>query len=160
MEQEFNIIEIRDGRKLIKRYVIPSTGEVVSEEIIYLPPELIPVIEEMTQEPESISFLLGENSEILGMSLSDMTGNTGWVVLDASTIDYRAINALTDQHGIPLYKLINNQIVEVPEEERQEQWPVEVERLTDDDIVDILADQEYRLCLLELGIEEDELYDV
>ena len=69
-----------------------------------------------------------------------MTGNTGWVVLDASTIDYRAINALTDQHGIPLYKLINNQIVEVPEEERQEQWPVEVERLTDDDIVDILAD--------------------
>lgn len=160
MSQQYKIVEVREGQRIIKKYIIPETGQVEMEEYNYIPLELIPIIEELTKGPNQISFLLNENNEILQMNFFDMSNQENWITLDASTINYRAIDALSDQYGIPLYKLINNEIVEVPEEERESRWPIPVEGLTDDDIVDILADQEYRICLLELGIEEDELYDL
>lgn len=160
MSQQYKIVEVREGQRIIKKYIIPETGQVEMEEYNYIPLELISVIEELTKSPNQISFLLNEDNEILQMNFLNMSNQENWITLDASTINYRAIDALSDQYGIPLYKLINNEIVEVPEEERESRWPIPVEELTDDDIVDILADQEYRICLLELGIEEDELYDL
>lgn len=51
------------------------------------------------------------------------------------------------------YEIENNQILQ--KWERHE--IVEQPELTTDDITEILAEQEYRICLLELGVNENDL---
>ena len=65
MSQQYKIVEVREGQRIIKKYIIPETGQVEMEEYNYIPLELIPVIEELTKSPSQISFLLNENNEIL-----------------------------------------------------------------------------------------------
>ena len=53
----------------------------------------------------------------------------------------------------PFYEIEENQILQ--KWERHE--IVEQPELTTDDITEILAEQEYRICLLELGVDESDL---
>lgn len=53
----------------------------------------------------------------------------------------------------PYYEVENNQISQ--KWERHE--IVEQPELTTDEIAEILAEQEYRICLLELGVDENDL---
>lgn len=54
----------------------------------------------------------------------------------------------------PYYEVENNNILQKWERhEIEEQQP----ELTSDEIAEILAEQEYRICLLELGVDESDL---
>ena len=53
----------------------------------------------------------------------------------------------------PFYEIENNQILQKWERHEIEEQP----ELTTDDITEILAEQEYRICLLELGVNENDI---
>lgn len=53
----------------------------------------------------------------------------------------------------PFYVIENNQILQKWERHEIEEQP----ELTTDDITEILAEQEYRICLLELGVDENDI---
>lgn len=53
----------------------------------------------------------------------------------------------------PYYEVKDNQILQKWERHEIEEQP----ELTTDDITEILAEQEYRICLLELGVNENDL---
>ena len=53
----------------------------------------------------------------------------------------------------PFYEIEDNQILQKWERHEIEEQP----ELTTDDITEILAEQEYRICLLELGVDENDL---
>lgn len=56
----------------------------------------------------------------------------------------------------PCYEVKNNQILQKWERYEIEEQP----ELTTDDITEILAEQEYRICLLELGVNENDIQTV
>lgn len=53
----------------------------------------------------------------------------------------------------PYYEVKDNQILQKWERHEIEEQP----ELTTDDITEILAEQEYRICLLELGVDENDI---
>lgn len=53
----------------------------------------------------------------------------------------------------PFYEIENNQILQKWERHEIAERP----ELTTDDITEILAEQEYRICLLELGVNENDI---
>lgn len=53
----------------------------------------------------------------------------------------------------PYYEVKDNQILQKWERHEIEEQP----ELTTDDITEILAEQEYRICLLELGVNENDI---
>lgn len=53
----------------------------------------------------------------------------------------------------PYYEVENNQISQKWERHETSEQP----ELTNDEITEILADQEYRICLLELGVDENDI---
>ena len=53
----------------------------------------------------------------------------------------------------PLYEIENNQILQKWERHENAEQP----ELTTDEIAEILAEQEYRICLLELGVDENDI---
>lgn len=53
----------------------------------------------------------------------------------------------------PLYEIENNLILQKWERYEIEEQP----ELTTDEIAEILAEQEYRICLLELGVNENDI---
>ena len=61
---------------------------------------------------------------------------------------------IEDNHYFtPFYEIEENQILQKWERHEIEEQP----ELTTDDITEILAEQEYRICLLELGVNENDL---
>jgi hypothetical protein len=94
---------------------------------------------------------LDSKNRIIGWNPNDMTGNTGWyktdeiIPVDIFTID-----------GIPFLKFVSGQVVKRTEAEIENDraeleaaQPTEIE-ITDTDMLEFLADQEERLCMLEL----------
>ena len=53
----------------------------------------------------------------------------------------------------PYYEVKDNQILQKWERHEIEEQP----ELTNDEIAEILAEQEYRICLLELGVNENDI---
>lgn len=53
----------------------------------------------------------------------------------------------------PFYEIEDNQILQKWERYEIEEQP----ELTNDEIAEILAEQEYRICLLELGVNENDI---
>ena len=53
----------------------------------------------------------------------------------------------------PFYEIEDNQILQKWERHEIEEQP----ELTNDEIAEILAEQEYRICLLELGVNENDI---
>lgn len=61
---------------------------------------------------------------------------------------------IEDNHYFtPFYEIENNQILQKWERHEIAEQP----ELTTDDITEILAEQEYRICLLELGVDENDI---
>lgn len=56
----------------------------------------------------------------------------------------------------PFYEIEENQILQKWERHEIAEQP----ELTTDDITEILAEQEYRICLLELGVNENDIQTV
>lgn len=106
-----------------------------------------------------LSYCVDDRDVITSLCPHDMTGNDGWHLAPEGfglTID----DDVFDSMGAPLYRLENGKAVERPEADRKADWPVDLNQGADfsmDDVVETLADHEFRVCLLELGIEEGEL---
>ena len=87
---------------------------------------------------------------------------TGWIFIDEGEGDrYRLAQnnyfplPLYDDYGVCRYKLVNGQPVERTAEEMEadrpeEQEPEEPEETIEDLTLEMLADHEYRLCLIEI----------
>lgn len=64
---------------------------------------------------------------------------------------------IEDNHYFtPFYEIEENQILQKWERHEIAEQP----ELTTDDITEILAEQEYRICLLELGVNENDIQTV
>lgn len=69
-----------------------------------------------------------------------------------------------DDRGIPRYRLEDGKPVERTKEEMDAEYaarPVTEQEPTDTELLlEMAADHEYRLCLMEMGVTEDDLYAV
>lgn len=106
-----------------------------------------------------LSYCADERGVITGLCPDDLTGNTGWN-LAAEGFGIGLDDEIYDSKGAGLYKVVKGKAVLRTEAERREDWiPEQAEdvEFTTDDIVETLADHEFRVCLLELGIMEEDL---
>ena len=71
-----------------------------------------------------VSVLLDNRNCILSVCRDDLSGCSDWQNAD---IQLTPEDDITDDHGAALYRLENGALVERPEEERREDWPVEEE---------------------------------
>ena len=71
-----------------------------------------------------VSVLLDNRNYILSVCRDDLSGCSDWQNAD---IKLTPEDDITDGHGAALYRLENGELVERPEEERREDWPVEEE---------------------------------
>lgn len=103
------------------------------------------------------------NGNVLGTNPNNMSGNTGWVQTDVMIQE-----PLMDGYGIPLYKLDGANIVPRTQEDidadsaRIVNPPTQGQRiaaLEDDNhlLLESAGDQEYRICLMELGVSDSDL---
>lgn len=138
--------------------------------------EFDPIIMPENPEPEvpedtgiyRVYALVNSNGQVISINsdafLTD--GSTGWVKIDEGTGD-RYHHAQNNYMGKPLwceggparYKYVDGEIVERSQEEIDEEiasFP-EPEETNEDLLMETAADHEYRICLLELGLTEEEL---
>lgn len=67
---------------------------------------------------------------------------------------------IVDEHGIYRYKLADGQPLERTQAEMDlDAIPVAAEESSELLLLDVAADHEYRICLLEMGINESEVMD-
>ena len=71
-----------------------------------------------------VSVLLDNRNCILSVCRDELSGCSDWQNAD---IKLTPEDDITDSHGAALYRLENGELVERPEEERREDWPVEEE---------------------------------
>ena len=71
-----------------------------------------------------ISVLLDNRNCILSVCRDDLSGCSDWQNAD---IQLTPEDDITDSHGAALYRLDDGELMERPEEERREDWPVEEE---------------------------------
>lgn len=71
-----------------------------------------------------VSVLLDNRNCILSVCRDDLSGCSDW---QNAGIKLTPEDDITDDHGAALYRLENGKLVERPEEERREDWPVEEE---------------------------------
>lgn len=112
--------------------------------------------------------LVNSNGHVISINsdafLTD--GSTGWVKIDEGIGDryHHAQNNYMDkplwcEGGPARYKYVDGEIVERSQEEIDEEiasFP-EPEETNEDLLMETAADHEYRICLLELGITEEDL---
>lgn len=94
-----------------------------------------------------------------------LTDTDGWIEIDSGIGDkyHHAQNnyfdkPIYDERGIMRYKLVDGQLVERTQEEMGADAPTtETEESNELLLLEMAADHEYRICLLELGIDESEV---
>lgn len=86
---------------------------------------------------------------VLGANTNDMRGTTGWE--EAEVPEGFNIDILYDNHGAPLYKLIDGQLITRSEEERKSDWP-EPEPTPVDPITRLRADVDYIAMMTEVDL--------
>lgn len=91
---------------------------------------------------------------VIGANASDMSGNTGWVHADCDVPEI-----LFDERGIPMFRHLGGEIVPRDRVEMDADYAVrpEPEPTTEELLLETAADHEYRICLMELGVSEDDL---
>lgn len=97
-----------------------------------------------------------QNGCVLATSSSDMTGNSGWFFFEDAVVP----TELTNSDGVAIYKIVEGLVVARTEEEIAADTPepeVPEETLSNEEIAEIMADHEYRICLMELGVSEEDL---
>lgn len=95
-----------------------------------------------------------------------LTDTTDWIQIDEGEGDryshaqgnYFPLPIVTDS-GVYRYKYVDGQCIERTAEEiaADEQTETTSEESTENLLLEMAADHEYRLCLLELGVTEDDL---
>ena len=89
----------------------------------------------------------------------------GWTEIDSGHGDkyhhaqgHYFLMAIMDDRGIWRYKLENGKVMERSREEMDADYaPPVQEQSTEELLLEMAADHEYRLCLIELGVTEDDL---
>lgn len=74
---------------------------------------------------KEISVCADEAGRITSLCYDDLTGNTGWTRTTVETLGLDMDDALNDEHGACLYKLVGGHAVERTIEERMADWPPE-----------------------------------
>ena len=69
------------------------------------------------------------------------------------------LQPIMDEHGIDRYKLVDGKPVERTQEEMDADYAARPapESTTEELLLETAADHEYRICLMELGVSEDDL---
>ena len=86
---------------------------------------------------------------VLGANPNDMSGNTGWE--QAEVPENFNMDALYDDRGAALYKLVDGEIVERTDEERRADWP-EPEPVPVDPTKQLRADVDYIAMMTEVEL--------
>ena len=103
-----------------------------------------------------ISIYLDADGRVIGFCPDDLTGTTGW-----TWVNWTPPGDLTDAGGMALYKWDGAHVVARTAEEvagdEVDAEPEQSSDLTIDDVTEILGEQEFYICLLELGVSIDDL---
>lgn len=118
-----------------------------------------------------VYILIGTNHEIISVNSDAFLTDegTGWVKIDEGSGD-KYHHAQSDyfekslwcEGGPARYKYIDGEIVEKTQEEIEEEtssYPIP-EESNEELLMETAADHEYRLCLIELGLTEEDLMEV
>lgn len=101
-----------------------------------------------------------------GFTLSNIKDFTGWVQIDEGYGDRYNLcqgnyfdKPLYDMRGICRFKLADGEVQERTAEEMDADYAARPapEPTTEELLLETAADHEYRLCLMELGVSEDDL---
>lgn len=121
-------------------------------------------MEDMTYK---VYALLDEAGRIIATNSSAFLLDTkGWQLIDKGIGDkYHHAqgnylpSSLTDDRGVYCYKLENGKPVERSQEEMDEDYAgiTENEPSSDELLLEMAADHEYRICLIELGVNGNDL---
>lgn len=67
-----------------------------------------------TQDWTNASICVDGQKRIVGMNVYDLTGNTGWMLLPENLTgrtEQEIFDRITEEHGVPLYKVEDNAMV-------------------------------------------------
>lgn len=101
-----------------------------------------------------------------GYTLDNIKDFTDWVLIDEGYGDRYNLcqgnyldKPLNDDRGICRYKLVDGEVQERTQEEMDADYAARPapEPTTEELLLETAADHEYRLCLMELGVTEDDL---
>lgn len=101
-----------------------------------------------------------------GYTLGNIKDFTDWVLIDEGYGDRYNLcqgnyldKPLYDDRGIFRYKLVDGEVQERTQEEMDADFAARPapEPTTEELLLETAADHEYRLCLMELGVTEDDL---
>ena len=101
-----------------------------------------------------------------GYTLSNIKDYTDWVLIDEGYGDRYNLcqgnylpGPLYDDRGVCRYKLVGGEVQERTQEEMDADYATRPapEQTTEELLLETAADHEYRLCLMELGVSEDDL---
>ena len=101
-----------------------------------------------------------------GYTLSNIKDFTDWVLIDEGYGDRYSLcqgnyfgKPIIDDRGIYRYKLVDGRPVERTQEEMDADYAARPapEPTTEELLLETAADHEYRICLMELGVSEDDL---
>ena len=101
-----------------------------------------------------------------GYTLGNIKDFTDWVLIDEGYGDRYNLcqgnyldKPLYDDRGICRYKLVDGEVQERTQEEMDADFAARPapEPTTEELLLETAADHEYRLCLMELGVTEDDL---
>ena len=121
----------------------------------------------MEMRPYIVYVKVDESNRITAINSSEFLADvTGWTEIDSGYGDkYHHAKGnylpgpLTDNRGVYRYKLVNGRPVERTQEEMDADYAARPapEPTTEELLLETAADHEYRLCLMELGVTEDDL---
>lgn len=121
----------------------------------------------MQEQPYKVFVRVDSEGRVVEINSSAFVQNTdGWVEIDIGLGDryHHAQNQylprpLMDDRGIFQYKLCDGKIVERTQEEMDADYAVRPvpEPTNEELLLEMAADHEYRICLMELGVTENDL---
>lgn len=120
----------------------------------------------MQEQPYKVLVRVDDAGRVVAINSSTFVQDMdGWVEIDSGFGDrYHHAQGnylpgpLTDEHGICRYALVDGAVVERTDEEMDGDWsPPEPAPTNEELLLEIAADHEYRICLIELGVTEDDL---
>lgn len=98
-----------------------------------------------------ISVCVDIDRKIVSLCPNDMSGNTGWIATDTDILGIDMTANLFDEHGAPMYKLVDGVAVERSIGERMKDWPEEPAIEQEVNVQQLRADVDY--IAMETGVE-------
>lgn len=98
-----------------------------------------------------INICLNDKYSIVSLCIDDLSGNTGWIRCDTNELGIDMTANLFDEHGAPMYKLIDGVAVERSIVERTEDWIDDYTPEIEVNVKQLRADVDY--IAMETGVE-------